>query len=72
MTEDRENLGLLYILCEEPGNGFKKALGQFRESVGLHGITVAKAVLTVNDAQMIVPTPNEITDELGKIMAYKG
>ena len=59
-TVNRENVNLLYVLFEEPKNGFSKALEQFGESARLCGIRVSEPILTVDGEGKAVETPEEI------------
>ena len=66
-TEDRENLGLLYILAEDRGGGFGEALRQFGESVGAFGITAAEPVAAVDCEGNPVPVPEEAKTLFAKV-----
>ncbi len=63
-TNDREDRRLLYILKEEPENGFKKALRQFSEAAELTGVTESAPILTADGNGNIVDTPEEVADRL--------
>ena len=57
---DHRALPLLFILLEEPQNGFAKAISQFKETAGLSGVSKAEHVMTVNGDGEPIDPPREI------------
>lgn len=64
----REGRELLYILIEEPGSGFKKALEQFKAEAELRGITEAEPVMAVTSEREEIKVPEEVAEGIKEII----